>query len=801
MKKILIVYLLLMFLVQLKSQTLLVINNEDNEPLELVSITSEFPKALASTDKEGKASLKNFVGAERIKINLIGFKTEVVSFEQLQKQSFILRLKPEALRMSEVVVSATKWSQSRSEVSEKIISISSEDVLIQSPQTTADLLGISGKVFIQKSQQGGGSPMIRGFATNRILYVVDGVRMNTAIFRSGNIQNVISLDPFSIGNTEVLFGANSVIYGSDAIGGVMSFSTLSPKLSFSDELFVTGKANARYSSANNEKTGHFDINLGLKNFALVTSFSSFDFGDLKMGSHGPEEYLRPFYVERINNSDMIITNDNPLIQKPSAYSQINFMQKFLFKYDDALKIIYALHYSETSNYSRYDRHIRYKNGLPRYGVWDYGPQKWMMNNIEFNLLSSNLFYDYSAIRLAIQKFEESRISRNINSVNKEIRKENVEAYSLNADFTKNISNDNKMFYGFELVWNNVRSLGKDIDISTNIVKEGPSRYPNSQWASYATYVSAQFEISKKLSLNGGMRFNIFQLSSNFDTTFYPFPFTKAKISNNKLTGNFGVIFKPDSKLILSTNLATAFRSPNVDDIGKVFDSAPGIVIVPNPNLKAESALSMDFTVTKYFGNSLKFDLSAYYTLLDDALVRRDYKLNGLDSILYDGEISKVQAIQNASSAYVYGIQTGIEFKFLNGFIFSSDWNFQKGEEELDDGSKSPVRHAPPTFGLTKILYTNEKITLQFYAVFSAEKKNSELAEEEKAKTEIYAVNKNGKPYSPSWYTLNLKIRYNLMTNFWISTGIENITDQRYKPYSSGICAPGRNFVLSLQSEF
>ena len=115
-----------------------------------------------------------------------------------------------------------------------------QDVQFQNPQTTADLLSNSGEVFIQKSQQGGGSPMIRGFATNRVLIAVDEVRMNNAIFRSGNLQNVISIDPFAVENTEVLFGPGSVIYGSDAIGGVMSFTTLAPKFSDSSKVLISG---------------------------------------------------------------------------------------------------------------------------------------------------------------------------------------------------------------------------------------------------------------------------------------------------------------------------------------------------------------------------------------------------------------------------------------------------------------------------------------------------------------------------------------------------------------------------------
>ena len=86
------------------------------------------------------------------------------------------------------------------------------------PMTSADLLERGGYVYIQKSQLGGGSPMIRGLSTNRLVLSVDGVRLNNAIFRSGNIHNVISISPMNIENTEVIMGSASVLYGSDAIG-------------------------------------------------------------------------------------------------------------------------------------------------------------------------------------------------------------------------------------------------------------------------------------------------------------------------------------------------------------------------------------------------------------------------------------------------------------------------------------------------------------------------------------------------------------------------------------------------------
>ncbi len=232
---------------------------------------------------------------------------------------------------------------------------------MQNPQTAADLLNISGDVFVQKSQQGGGSPMIRGFATNRVLISVDGIRMNNAIFRSGNIQNVISLDPFSIENTEVVFGPGSIIYGSDAIGGSMNFYTIHPQFSISSSPKINGHAQYRFSSANNENTGHFDINLGFKNLASLTSVSYNSFGNLLMGSDGPNEYLRNEYVKTIDGNDFISANKNNKEQTPTKYSQLNLMQKIRFTPNEKWYFDYGFHYSETSDYDRYDRLTLYSN--------------------------------------------------------------------------------------------------------------------------------------------------------------------------------------------------------------------------------------------------------------------------------------------------------------------------------------------------------------------------------------------------------------------------------------------------------
>lgn len=796
-----ITFLVIFFLTYtVNSQLVKLVNIETREGIPNANLKGMASKKMLLTDGNGLVDISPFLKEENIEIKAVGYEISEKEYSTLSTGKEV-GLIPSNISLHDIIIQGVKEKQFREESVNKMKIITTNDVLLQNPQTAADMLSLSGNVFIQKSQQGGGSPMIRGFATNRLLYTVDGVRMNTAIFRAGNIQNVISLDPFAIQQAEVIFGPSSVLYGSDAIGGVMSFQTLNPILSLTNHSITSGSAAARISSANNEFTGHMDVNIGFKKFALLTSVSHYNFEDLKMGSYGPSEYLRPFYVKRIDSTDHIVTNENPKTQVSSGYNQLNLMQKLSYQPNSNWDFQYGFHYSETSNYDRYDRHIRYKDGLPRYGEWYYGPQIWMMNNLSIGNKKTTIFYDQAIVRAAHQFFEESRVSRDINKNNREVRIEKVTAYSITADFIKALHSKNKLLYGIDYVVNEVTSIGINENIASGISVSGASRYPQSRWGSFGVYLSDQHQINSILTIEASGRYNQINLVSTFDTSFYPIPFSAFSSSKSSVTGNIGFIIKPSKTLYMVLNASTGFRAPNVDDLGKVFDSEPGSVTVPNLGLEAEYAYNTDLNIIKSFGKLVRVEVLGYYTLLKNAMVRRDFTLNGFDSILYDGNLSKVQAIQNAAKAKVYGVQVGLTFNFTKELSFTNDFNYQLGEEELDDASVSSLRHAAPFFGVSRLTLTMKKLRLQLYTQYSEKKSFSQLPEEEKAKDYLYAKDNQGKPYSPSWATLNLKMMYRVTPTLSLSSGIENITDVRYRPYSSGIVAPGRNFVFSAKCTF
>lgn len=783
------------------AQVITITDHETGDPIELATLMSESPRAFTSTNAKGQANLSVFKGAAKIEIRAFAYKTERKSYAELEAMNFALSLMPASTQFDAVMLSATRWSQPSRNIPSKISIISAKEVALQNPQTAADLLGASGEVFIQKSQQGGGSPMIRGFSANRLLYTVDGVRMNSAIFRAGNIQNVISLDPFAIENTEVFFGPGSVMYGSDAIGGVMSFQTLSPQFSLTDKTLITGKAASRFSSANNELSNHFDINVGWGKWASVTSITHSKFGDLRMGENGPDEYLKLYYVQRMDGADRVFENPDPLVQNPSGYSQMNLMQKIRFSPNEKWDFQHGFHYSESSAYSRYDRLIETQaNGLPASAVWNYGPQIWMMNNLSATHNGNNKAYDHMRIRFAQQRFEESRIDRRFNHHRLRTNLEEVQAYSVNADFEKSFKKQ-RLSYGAEYVLNDVRSTGSAVDIRDGSPIRVPDRYPASTWSSYAGYLNYQFQASDKLLVQAGARYGAFGIQSDFSRhlEFFPFDFSSSSLQNAALTGSLGAVLRPAEGWKISANLGTGFRAPNVDDIGKIFDFVAGDVIVPNTSLAAEYAYNAELNVSKIFGEVLKLDVTGFYTYLDNAMVRRPFQLNGRDSIEYNGVLSRVFAIQNAAYGTVYGFNAGIELKLPAGFSLFSRYNFQRGSEEMDNGTLSASRHAAPAFGVTRLSFQKDKLQMQFYAMYNAEVSHHNLNPEEQGKPAIYAKDAEGNPYSPGWYTLNVKALYQFHVNFSLSAGVENLTDQRYRPYSSGLVAPGRNFVMSLRA--
>ncbi len=782
----------------LNAQEIKVLDSLTREPLSQVSIYGKGSEHSSIADPKGRFDLEKFAPDDTLYFKLIGYEKKAISYEKLQAHALV-ELKPKPFASREVVISADQWKHFAKEVPERVARIGREDIRFQEPQTSADVLGTSGEVYIQKSQLGGGSPMVRGFATNRVLLVVDGVRMNNAIFRGGNLQNVISLDANAIESSEVVFGPGSMVYGSDAIGGVMAFRTLKPELSQGDSLTFSGSAMSRYSSANNEYSGHVDAKIGGEKWGSVTGFSYSKFGDQKMGSVGPTEYLRKERVKRVNGQDRVVKNDDPRVQKPTGYGQYNLMQKFHYEPTDSLSLTYGLHYSESSNIPRYDRLTEKKaNGRFRNAEWYYGPQVWSMNSLKLHYQHSNPLFDRLKMTGYFQTWEESRHDRAFRSKKMRHRVENVGWGGLNLDLKKKLGNKSRLLYGVDLIRNKVHSKAWTKNIESGNKEAIGTRYPDgSTWNSYGAFAQFEHDLSESLMLHVGGRYDRVILNATLDTGFYPFPFQDININTGAPTGELGFVFRPTERWTFRLNGSSGFRAPNIDDAAKVFDSEPGSVVVPNSNLGPERAYNLDLGIAKRFGSFLKVDVTAFYTRLENVMVRREFQYQGRDSIVYDGVLSNVQATKNVGSARVYGFQASVRSVFGKGFKFEGHYNHTFGG--TSDGKS--IRHVAPPFGKAQLSWEQDRLKAQFYADWNLKIPYKDLAPSEKGKPHLYASDRQGSPYSPGWYTLNFKASYKPFEFLRVSAGVENMLDKRYRTYSSGIAAPGRNFIVSLRGNF
>ena len=156
------------------------------------------------------------------------------------------------IKLNNVSINSPRFEQEKQKVTQQIKLISKSEIELQNSQNTADVFANLGILAVQKSQQGGGSPVIRGFESSRVLLLVDGVRMNNLIYRAGHLQNSITVDKNMLENVDVLFGPSSTMFGSDALGGAINLQTKNAKLlSENGNAKFSGNVLSNYSSVNN----------------------------------------------------------------------------------------------------------------------------------------------------------------------------------------------------------------------------------------------------------------------------------------------------------------------------------------------------------------------------------------------------------------------------------------------------------------------------------------------------------------------------------------------------------------------
>ncbi|WP_231961662.1 TonB-dependent receptor plug domain-containing protein [Urechidicola croceus] len=796
------------------SQEITVLDFDTEFPVGNCTIYAENNPKVIYTNKKGKADISIFADNDIISFNHITYIEVEVLKRQISQTNNIIYLHRNAEALDEVVLSSTRQKESKSRIAEHIEINQIEEIRKISPQTSADLLANLPGIKVQKSQFGGGSPVLRGMEANRVLLVVDGVRMNNAIYRSGHLQSSITVSPSILERTEVIFGPSSVAYGSDALGGVIHYYTKTPKISQKDKVELSFMS--RYSSVNEEKTNQGSVEISFKKWASLSSFSYSDFGDLKMGKkrrHGYENWGKVF--EYSNNSEnfynpLVLQNSDPNIQRNTGYNQLDFLQKFNIKLNDKTDLILNFQHSNSSNIPRFDKLTERSGGELKFAEWYYGPQKRILLSSQLSIKPDKRWLKRGTITAAYQNLNESRVQRKFGSLERLNRKEDVDVFELNGDFsvllTKN-SNRN-LSYGFEIAHNKVNSISygdilsvNDNDIvgvSANFAVQ--SRYPDggSTYTSSAIYANYRQDITAKSTLNTGIRLTNTNLNAKWiDETFISLPKNDISLKNSAVTATIGYIYKPNDNWQFNSVLSSGFRSPNIDDIGKIREKS-GRVSVPNIDLKPEYVYNAEIGILKYLNNK-KFNIgfNVYYTLFHNYIARQDFIVNGSPTILYDGDVTETYANVNNKNAYIVGSTFSFRGKLSEKFKTKGSVTYTKGKSY---DTKQPLSSIPPLFGNIEVGYGKDKFEIAAKLRFNGTKKiNGYNLVEGIDNVEQSPYNESTENFqgTPSWYTLNFYSKYKVSNSLDLQFMVDNIFDNHYKEFASAISAPGRNFSISV----
>lgn len=808
--------LILLFLITLttKSQEVKVLDRESNFPIQNVTIYNDKKDLVVYTDENGNANLSAFKDTDVISFNHLAF----IEFEILKKElgiiNFVVKLTNRSELLDEVVLSASRGKETRSRIAETITTATREEIEKLAPQTSADLLANLPGIKVQKTQMGGGSPVIRGMEANRVLLVVDGVRMNNAIYRTGHLQSSITVSPTILERTEIIYGPSSVIYGSDALGGVINYFTKTPEINKKNT--VNTSILSRYSSVNDEKMMHLDLELGFSKWASFTAVSYSDFGDLKMGknrNHGFDDWGKVFQYS--NNTDVFynpvgVPNPNPNLQKNTGYNQLDLLQKFYVPLNKKTDISFNFQYSTSSDIPNFDNLAEVPNGKLKYAEAYYGLQNRFLASSNLHINPDYSWLEKGSLVFAFQQIEESRIERKMNSLDRFYRYENVDVFSLNGDFTVplNEAKNRNLSYGFEFTHNDVSSdaIGREIVVNGNKITGFTndfviqSRYPDggSQYSSAALYTNYRQDLNSKSTLNTGIRFTSTFLKALWvDDTFITLPDMDIYTDNKAVSATAGYIYKPTVNWQINTLVSSGFRSPNIDDIGKI-RYKNGKVTVPNIYLKPEYVYNAELGILRYF-NEKKFLVSAnvYYMLLHNYIARGIFEMNGQKTLGYDGETATTMANINNKNAYITGGTLSFQGTIANHFKTNGSITYTKGKSY---DKKLPLSSIPPLFGNLEVIYNFNKFQTGLNYRFNAAKKLSEYNLEEGIdnieQTPIIA--ETGDYYgTPKWSTLNLNTNYQFSDKVSMSFRIDNIFDIHYKEFASSISSPGRNYVGSM----
>ena len=651
--------------------------------------------------------------------------------------------------IDEIHVTATRRSVNESEVPSALTVIGANSV--QAQKLVTDALSAEVGVYLQQTTPGQGAVIIRGLKGSAILHLVDGIRLNNAIFRSAPTQYFALVPPGAVERIEVLRGSPTSLYGSDAIGGVVQVVTRVPKFD-STELAVRGDAFVAFDTAELAQTYRGTLDVGTELFSSSLSAGYLKTGDRRTGSG-----------ERIG---------------PSGYTAKSARFLLSATPDDDRSWLLDLHYLEQPETPRVDELVPgFGQTDPSSSEFSFKPNKRIFARGGYAHDDGWMALDWR-FDLAWQRIVDDRLSRNYlaNERRHETNRSDLIAAQLNG--TRQTSNGSWII-GAEIYHDLVHSSRTEEDIFTGLFQSLASRFPDQSTVKQAAvFANVSQRLNERHLVTAGARITrvVVELPGTGVSS-------ETSIDTNDLSGDLGWIFDVLDAWQLIVNAGRGIRAPNVFDLGTLGERPGNRFNIPNADLTSERVINIDLGVRRH-SDRLQFELALYWL---------DYE-NKITSVL-TGDVTAdgrdvVQSV-NAANVSIRGAEAGATLQMTEHWSTRAVVNYTWGEQDIFGSNSEPADRIPPLSGMVTVNYdSGRQFGIDAWLQFAGEQ--DRLSARDVRDPRIDPLGTSG------WGMLGARARWDFREQWSLSIAVNNLLDTQYRSHGSGIDAAGRNVSVSVR---
>ncbi len=633
------------------------------------------------------------------------------------------------------------------------VSVVTRDEIKNKPNTLLpDLLRQESGVYIQQTTPGQAIPIIRGLKGSGNVHLVDGMRVNTAFFRNAPNQYLALVDSFMTSQIEVVRGPSSVLYGGDALGGVVNVLTHTPEF-YSSEWEVTGQAYSSWDSADEKWISHVGGDFGNNKIASTFGLSYQDIGQRTTGSG----QTIPF----------------------TAYTSRSFNNKWVFSTSNTSNWIFDLQYTHQPATPRVDNLVAgFGETEPESLVYLFQPNERQFAHLKYTTASPTKWYDMANYHFSFQKITDNRYSQPLSGSRTDTEQNHSDLFTLQADWNIALDDDSLLVYGFDTYIDTISSARQRVLADgTDVPRE--SRYPDESSMQQIAVFADWHQYAGDHEFTAGLRFSDYDIDLNSPEI------DNDQLSLTDLTWHASWLYKFNDQDRIFANIGRGFRPPNIFDLGQVGERSGNRFNVINPDLEPESVISLDLGY-KHAGNGWQAEVVAFVSRYQDVIASIE-----TGEVTADG-LDVVQS-QNINEVDIYGLEAELNYYFDNGGHLFTNFTYTHGTEETTDG-KGAADRIPPTFGVVGYQQgLNDQWNVRSQVRYASTQ--DRLSARDLRDPRINPFGTGGFVVYDTHFTWQQSI------NSQVRLGVENIFDKKYREHASGLDAPGRNYHVSFYYDF